>query len=332
MGKTDELIRNAGASISQAASFRPAPAAMPSLAGSLRVADPRRDGLDRSKEYWMVPLDRIDRDVDQPRDGGFDQERDEVTGELRVDPEFQRLLDSLARDGLLQPITLVHGEQPGRFRIELGERRFRAALTLGWEKIPARVLEPDTNADPGEAKARQLIENVIRADLKPIEQARSFQALLTVHGWSMAKLGKAVGYSAGYISQRISLLGLPEAIQAKVTSGELDAMRAYHVSQVEGEAAQTKVVERIVSEGLSRKETEEVVKRAKSGKGRAGGSKAKAKPAKLPTERTMKLDGGFKVTVSGRKGFDDASWVEMLEEAARKARATLEPAEDQTAA
>ena len=61
---------------------------------------------------------------------------------------------------------------------------------------------------------------------------------------------------------------------------------------------------------------------------------SKSKPAKLPTERTLKVDGGFKVTVAGRKGFDVAAWVEVLEDAARQARARLEPAEqdDQAAA
>jgi ParB family transcriptional regulator, chromosome partitioning protein len=329
MGKTDELIRSAGASISQAARTRPAPAAMPEWSGSARVGDAWREGLGRSAEYWLVPLDRIDRDVNQPREGDFDQAADELTGEAKVDPEFQRLVDSLQRDGLLQPITVVANDQTGRFKVHLGERRFRAALSLGWDKIPARVLKPGEDADSGESLAKQIIENVIRADLKPIEQARSFQALLTVHGWSMAKLGEAVGYSAGYISQRISLLGLPEAIQAKVTSGELDAMRAYHVSQIRDEAAQTQVVDRIVGEGLSRRETEEVVKQVKAHKGGAGGSKArgkstKGKPARLPTERAVKLDGGFKVTVSGRKGFDLPGLLVLLEEATAKIRGQVE--------
>jgi ParB family transcriptional regulator, chromosome partitioning protein len=341
MGKTDELLRNAGGSIAQSASFRPAPAAMPAMASSVRVSDPRRDGLDRSKDFWLVPLDRIDCDRDQPREGGFDKEIDEGTGLERINPEFQRLVDSLERDGLLQPITLVHAAQPGRFRVHIGERRFRAASLLGWEKIPARVIEPAADLEPGELLARQVIENVIRSDLKPIEQARSFRTLLDVHGWSFAKLGKALGYSTGFISQRLKLLELPESVQARVENGELDAMRGYHVSQIADPAAQVEIVERIVSGDLNREQTLEVVRQVvekeKASRSRAGASKGKGRGAskgkgKLPTERSVKAPSGLKVTVAGRKGFDVLAWIEAMEFAIGEARAKLEPAEEQDAA
>jgi hypothetical protein len=77
----------------------------------------------------------------------------------------------------------------------------------------------------------------------------------------------------------------------------------------------------MVAEGLGDDEMAGVVPSADEGRGAT-----KGKP-KLPTERIVKVDGGFKVTVSGRKGFDVLAWVEMLEDATRQARAKLEPAE-----
>jgi ParB family transcriptional regulator, chromosome partitioning protein len=333
MGKIEELLRSAGPSIAQSASLRQAPAAMPSLGDANRVSDPRRDGLKRSQEFWLVPMDRIDADREQPREGGFDRTIDPETGEERVNPEFQRLVDSLRRDGLLQPITLEHGSEPGRFKVQIGERRFRAARTLGWDKIPAKVIEPNPNAPPGQTLARQIIENVIREDLKPIEQAWSFRTLLTTYGWTSAELGQALGYSAGFISQRLALLDLTPAIQGRVESGEIDAMRAYHVSRIEDPETQAEVVERIVEEKLSQKETQEVVKQVKArepkasksnGKGR--GTKPKASKAEPTTtkERVIRTSNGHKVAISARKAFDRLALVETLREALATVEAEVE--------
>jgi ParB family chromosome partitioning protein len=323
MGKTDDRIRTSGASIARASSLRAAP---PTLATSHRVGDPRRAGLDRSKEYWLVPLDRIDADRNQPRDGDFDREIDEATGEVRVNPEFQRLVDSLQRDGLLQPITLVHGDQPGRFKIHLGERRYRAALTLGWEKIPARIVE--NQDDPSDYLAKQIIENAIRSDLKPIEQARSFQTLIEIYQWSMTQLAAAIGYSVPYVSQRLKLLELPEVIQAHVENGAIDAMRGYHLTQVKDEAKQAKLVTRIFKDRLTVKETAEAARQARDSDRGAldqarSGRRARPK-SDLVHQRTIPISAGAKVIIMGHDQFELMALLTTLEGAAQIIRAEIE--------
>jgi ParB family transcriptional regulator, chromosome partitioning protein len=108
----------------------------------------------------------------------------------------------------------------------------------------------------------------------------------------------------------------------------LSPATAYEVSKLEDPAGQREVAARVVSEGLSRAETVEAVEAVRqvaSKPTRAGGSKAKGRgaskaAAKLPTERTVKVDGGFKVTVSGRKGFELETLLAVLEEVTAKIR------------
>jgi ParB family chromosome partitioning protein len=322
MAKLDELLRTAGSSITQAASFRPAPASMPALARSTGIGDSRRDGLERSKDYWLIPVDRIDRDPGQPRQENFDRDEDDPE---EPDPDFARLVDSLRRDGLLQPITLVYSEEQGRFQVLIGERRFRAAKALGWDRIAARIF--DNPGDRGDVLARQVIENVIRKDLKPIEQARAFRSLLTVNKWTQGQLGQAIGCSAGLISQTLRLLELSAPIRSKIESGELDANSAYHVSKIEDPAEQAEVAERIVSEGLSRDQAVAVVRQVKARETskRKGGARSRGaiKP-KIPTSRVIKTGSGFRITAENKRGFEQASLLAALEEAAARVRSEIE--------
>ncbi|MHB1210356.1 MAG: ParB/RepB/Spo0J family partition protein [Acidimicrobiales bacterium] len=332
MAKLDELLKSAGSSITQAASFRPAPAAMPTMGAAARIGDPRRDGLDRSKDYWVIPIDRIDRDPGQPRDEHFDRDEDDPE---KTDLDFTRLVESLRRDGLLQPITVVYSEEQGRFRVLIGERRFRAAKVLGWDKIAARIF--DHASDPGDILAKQVIENVIRKDLKPIEQARAFRTLLTVNNWTLTQLGEAVGCSPGLISQTLKLLELSAPIRAKIEAGELDANSAYHVSKIADPVEQAEVAERIVSEGLTRDQAVEVVRQVKarepkakaSGKSRGGArSKPKARPV---TSRVMKAGDGYRITVERKKGIEDQALLEAFRRVVAELEVTVFAGEEETA-
>jgi ParB family chromosome partitioning protein len=330
MAKLDDLLKTAGTSISQSASFRPAPAAMPTLATTSRLTDTRREGVDRSKEFWLVPLDRIERDPNQPREENFDRDEDDPD---KIDPDFQKLMDSMDRYGLFNPPTVILSEETGRYRVETGERRVRAAKALGWEKIEVRI--KGFSPDPGDTLVIQMAENLARKNLKPLEMARAFRTLLTVKYENLAELGKGVGCSPALISQTLKLLELPESIQAKVNAKELDANSAYHVSKIKDPVEQEKVAEQIVSQGLSRDATVELVgqvkalekpkedkPKAKGGKGRGATSKPKVK---LPTERTIRTTTGLKIVATARKGFDGTMLEQALEEALATARAEIRP-------
>jgi ParB family chromosome partitioning protein len=314
MARADELLMRSGGTLLQSASVRPGPAGMASVAGATINRDNRREGLDRSKTGWTIPLDKIARDPNQPR---------EEVG----DGDVETLVESLKTHGLIQPITVMWHDEAEHYRIVAGERRYRAAILAGWTSISCNVLDKPLSSD--ELLALQCVENLQREDLRPIEKARAFRTLLTVNGWPVTRIAKELGVSHSAVSQSLRLLDLPASVQDQVEAGELSPVAGYHVAQIEDPETQAAVVERIVSGGLTRDETVEVVREAKARKpARAGGAKgkpaSKGKPPKQPTERTVKLDGGAKVIVTSRKGFDEASLLAMLKEAVAKIEVKIE--------
>jgi ParB family transcriptional regulator, chromosome partitioning protein len=269
----------------------------------------RLDGTERLRSAALIDLDRIVPDPDQPRKDFPDE-------------AIQRLAASLKEHGQLQPIAVRWSDSMGRYLIVSGERRYRASLTAGRSTIAAVILEGDRTES--QVLELQLIENCLREDLQPIEQARAFRTLMERNGWSALRLANALQMSESSVLKSIALLSLPGTVQDRVESGELAPSVAYEVSKLDDPATQDKVAARVIREGLSRAETIQAVKQASkssSGKGR-GGKPAKA--AKLPTERTTKTQGGFKIVVSHRKGFDDVAWLEALEEVARTVRTKIE--------
>ncbi len=300
----------------QSASVRPGPAGMASVAAATGGRDSRKEGLDRSKTAWSIPLEKIERDPNQPRE------------EFSA-AELERLAGSLKTHGLIQPITVVWSDDAGRYRIVAGERRYRAAQLAGWTSIGCNVLEKPLGAD--ELLALQCVENLMREDLKPIEQAKAFRTLLTVNGWSITKLASQMGVSQSAVSQSLRLLDLSPSIQEQVESGELAPVSAYHVAKIPDPVVQAEVAARVVAEGLSRAETVDLVETRrqptnKPGEIEKGRGASKGKP-KLPTTRVIKPGDGYEITIGRKKGIDPVGLLVALETAAAKVRAEIGPAE-----
>lgn len=139
-----------------------------------------------------IALNLIDPDPGQPRQT-FDENG------------IQELAQSMEAKGLIIPIMV----RPvgDRFVIVHGERRYRAAKLLDWETIPAEVRD----VSPEEARWLSLIENVQRQDLSPIEEARAYRERLA-EGITQEELGKRIGKSRTYITQKLRLLKLPDPI------------------------------------------------------------------------------------------------------------------------
>jgi ParB/RepB/Spo0J family partition protein len=143
----------------------------------------------------------IDPDPEQPRQHFAPDALDELAG-------------SMAESGLAVPILVRPiGE---RFVIVHGERRWRAAQSLGWETIPAilRDLDPET------ARWLALVENVQRADLTPLEEAFAFKGFLD-SGITQRELGRRIGKSQSYIAHKLRLLTLPSPLASYLVSGAL---------------------------------------------------------------------------------------------------------------
>src|SRR6267378_4048127 len=131
------------------------------------------------------------------------------------DNTLRDLAQSLKRSGVLQPVVVRrHGQQ---FQIVVGERRWRAARMAGLSHVPAVVRET-TDAETLELA---LVENLLREDLNPMEEAEAYQRLLTDFAWTQEQLGQRVGRDRSTVANCLRLLRLPDVIQADLRSGRL---------------------------------------------------------------------------------------------------------------
>src|ERR671935_3337412 len=127
-----------------------------------------------------------------------------------ADEQMAELVESVKQHGIITPLTLA--PDGDGFVIVAGERRYRAAKQAKLKEVPAQVRDGD-----GEALTLAVAENVIRADLTPVEEAEAYRRLLEEHG-DPAKVAKLVGRSARLIGERIELLRLPEETRTLVAA------------------------------------------------------------------------------------------------------------------
>lgn len=278
-----------------------------------RGADPF-DGRKQLREACTVRVDRIIPDPDQPR--------------KEFDPEaLDRLAESLRQRGQLQPIRIRWDEGRGVYVVVVGERRWRAAQRAGLETVSCVVVGGAPTA--AELLEDQLVENALREDLRPVEQARAFRTLMDGLGLTQQQLAAKLQISQTTVSQSLSLLELAEPVRARVESGDLAPSAAYQIARVADPETQRDLAERVVNEGMSRAEAVEVVRKATGKPSKAKGrGAAKGKPKKV-TERVLRTEAGPKVTVEFKKGLDTALALTALLEAARLLKAELgEPAQE----
>ncbi len=174
MGKLDELLRSGASNIAESmgAGVTRGPGAAPLSTSSTPA---QWQGVAKSKNAVEIPLEKIAPDPDQPREE-FDEDA------------LNRLAESLKTRGQLQPIRVRWDEGRGAYMILIGERRWRAAKLAGLPTVSAVVVEG--TIDPAELLAIQLIENCLREDLKPIEQAKAFKALMERNGWTVRQVAQ----------------------------------------------------------------------------------------------------------------------------------------------
>jgi ParB family chromosome partitioning protein len=307
MNKRDELMKGLSNVRESMGDFdgvvRGAPASGP------RQVPAHLAGVVRSKDVSQIAIDRIDRDPAQPRE--------------EFEPEgLERLAHSLRQRGLLQPIRVRWDAPQERYIIICGERRWRAAKIAGLESLACVIVEGDLTSQ--ERLAIQLVENALREDLKPIEQARAYKSLMESQGWSVRQLAAELSIHHGQVVRAIALLDLPEPIQERIEQGTLAPATAYEISKVGDEQVQEELAARVVHEGLSREETIEAVRSVSPhdptrGQGR-GGLRGKKKPITIRTFRAA----GCKVTVESRKGIDIPLAIAALRETLARLESELQ--------
>ncbi|HEX8939949.1 MAG TPA: ParB/RepB/Spo0J family partition protein [Candidatus Limnocylindrales bacterium] len=211
-----------------------------------------------------IPLARIKGNPYQPRQ--------------RVEQEaLERLATSIAEHGVLQPILVT--ETLDGYQLVAGERRVRASQLAGLERIPAVVRQM---ADRDQL-ALALVENIQRADLNAMEEAHAYRQLIDEFGLSQDQVADRVGRARPTVANTLRLLELEPSVQEAVAAGTIMEGHGRALGGLPA-SLQPRVLETVVSGGLSVRQTEELVRRLRDG---AGGT---PRPAAAPRPRDADLE------------------------------------------
>lgn len=199
-----------------------------------------RDEVPKNKQIQDLALDKIEPNQYQPRHQ-FSEE------------SISELAQTLDKEGLLQPIVVR--ESDNGYEIIAGERRYRAAQSLGWETIPAIVKEMDDD----QAASLAVIENLQRENLNPIDEAQAYKNLMKLNDLTQTALAKEMGKSQSYVANKLRLLKLTPKVQASLIDGNISARHGRALVGLD-EKTQEKVLNEVLAKGLNVKETEAIVK------------------------------------------------------------------------
>lgn len=215
-----------------------------------------------------IELSKIQPNPEQPRTV-FEQEA------------LEELAISIRSMGVIQPITLKEINE-NQYLIISGERRYRAALMVGLERIPAYI---KTAADE-HIMEMALIENIQREDLNSIEIALAYQKLMENYGMTQEQLSERVGKKRTTIANYLRLLKLPAEIQMGLKDKKIDMGHARALVPVDDPEVQLAFYEQIMEQGLSVRSVEEMVRQVTEKKKLSCEEKpaeAATKPSRKPT-------------------------------------------------
>jgi ParB family chromosome partitioning protein len=187
-----------------------------------------------------LPIEAIAPNPQQPRKD-FD------------DKSLQDLSASMSQSGVLQPVVVRR--LGSGYQLIVGERRWRAAKLAGLTRIPAVVRE----ASDAQSLELALVENLLREDLNPIEEAEGYQRLLAEFGWTQEELAQRVARDRSSIANCLRLLKLPDLIQADLRAGRLTMGHARALLSLASPGEQLKLREEILAHSWSVRATEQGV-------------------------------------------------------------------------
>lgn len=194
-----------------------------------------------------IPIDQIRSNPFQPRKT-FRPE------------ELNELKESLLSSGLLQPVTVRSARTGKGYELIAGERRLRAATSLGWKTIPAVVKELNDQ----ELLTLALIENLQRSDLNPIEEAEGYEKLIRDFGYTQQSVATMVGKDRSTVANVIRILQLPADVRKLIEDGQLTAGQARPLLSLEEGPRISMFAKMAMEQGWSAREIERRVREAGS--------------------------------------------------------------------
>lgn len=255
------------------------------------VASEKDAGRTPLRSFGIVEVDRVIPDPNQPR--------------TQIDDdEIKRLADSMASGtGQLQPITARWSAQHSKWVIISGERRWRAAKAAGLKRIACQFREDDQTES--EIREQQLVENLLRENLAPMDEARGYSALMELSGFNGKQVAEKLHVNPSRVSRALALLDLPHDIQAKIEAGELPPTVAYELTKLDSEDVQYRLAEQAATGSLSHKDTVKAVRTRRGKKART----------RRPQKLTFKAGNGIPVIV----GVEEQTSYHDIEVALREA-------------
>lgn len=256
-------LKSNKASIEESMGVRTAEPVKPVLASNPKNIS-RRPALN----FGTIPISQIQPDPNQPRTEF-------------ADSKIEELAASIKRKGQLQPIRVRWSEPLKSWTIIAGERRWRATKLAGLETIACHFHDGDLSES--EILEEQIIENIQRQSLQPLEEAKAFASLIAMNNWKGKDVAASLGIHPAKVSRSLALLKLPNEIQAQVESGDLPARTAYEISKLASQKQQRNVAEVVLSNGLTNTET---ANRVRARKGRPN---KKSKTTRLSFQTSQKV-------------------------------------------
>ncbi len=175
-----------------------------------------------------------------------------------INPDsIQDLVSSIKQHGILEP--LVVAKTPAGFQIIAGERRWRAAKTVGLKEVPVIIKE----TTPQGMLEMAIIENVQRFDLNPIERGKAFERLMREFHLQVGEIAERVGKSSSFVSNSLRLLSLPDALKDGLLTGVISEGHARALAGIEDTRSMIEAYKTVLKESASVRRAEELARRYK---------------------------------------------------------------------
>lgn len=250
---------------------------IPAQASTPAAPEPGSDAL------IDAPADRIQPNPFQPR-GAMDRQK------------LEELAESIKIHGVMQPLIVTRAKDGDGYVLIAGERRWRAARMAGLTSLPAIVKE----AAPQGMLELAIVENVVRADLSPLEEALAYRQLVDEFGLSQAAVAERVGRSRVSVTNTLRLLNAPEQVRDALSSNQITEGHARALLGLSNGPDQLAVLELVLNRSLNVRQTEALVRRWLSGAPQPG------EPHTRDTEE-IRLEDRLRTALGTRVSFRKAA-------------------------
>jgi ParB family chromosome partitioning protein len=250
--------------------------------GALIPETPVDSSGHKKEEIIYVHTEQVKANPFQPREDFNQQNIDE-------------LAQSIKEKGVIQPLLVRR--KGDNFELIAGERRLRAAKSMGLKEIPVLVRDVSDQ----DSLELALIENIQREELNPIEEAHAYQHLMDKFQVTQEKISEVLGKSRVSITNTLRLLKLPHEIQGEMKKGRISFAHGRALLEIEDSNYQRKIAQEIITKGLSVRELESLIKSARPKSAKRSISQGQREPLVAILEEQLQHALATKVRVSKRK-------------------------------